>query len=238
VRPARPKVRPWLAVVAVVVATLAAAWPERGYWLDPVIAWCHGPNSGDPRDSSSPERLIEQNRELSNALAAAQRGTRTERQTREDLRVELQRLEAEVLSLKREVAFYRRVMAAQGAPGLRVQSLMLEPLARDRMFRYRLLLTQFGKQVRPARGRLRLTIHGMSKGKREQLGLRAVATAPRDELDFDFRYFQSLEGDLLLPEGFQPLNVEVELKTAGEKPVTVRRTFDWATDGIGGTHVG
>lgn len=199
----------------------------RGYWLGPLAGWCRDAVSSGGRNPMSVAQLLEQNRDLRSAVVAAQRGTRTERKTREDLRIALQRLEAQLLDLKREVAFYRRVMASQARPGLRADSLVLAPLAANRAFHYRLVLTQFGRRVKLARGKAALTFYGMTDGKRARLALGEVATPPRDELDFHFRYFQSLEGDLVLPEGFQQLRVEVALKTAGEKSASVRRTFDW-----------
>ena len=83
VRSARRQVRPWLAAVAAGVVALACTWLGRGYWLDPVLGWCRGAVSSDLRDPlrdpGSTVHLIEKNRELRNALAAAQRGTGMER---------------------------------------------------------------------------------------------------------------------------------------------------------------
>ncbi|MBP1688753.1 MAG: hypothetical protein H6Q33_4896, partial [Deltaproteobacteria bacterium] len=40
-------------------------------------------------------------------------------------------------------------------------------------------------------------------------------------------YFQTLEGDFSLPEGFQPLQVRVRAEIKAGRPQQAERTFDW-----------
>jgi hypothetical protein len=48
-------------------------------------------------------------------------------------------------------------------------------------------------------------------------------------LSFRFRYFQDLDGEVLLPEGFQPVRVTVTATPQGGRN-EVERSFDWLVE--------
>ena len=68
----------------------------------------------------------------------------------------------------------------------------------------------------------------MRAGTPAQLPLREVAATPAPVLQYSFRYFQDFEGDLMLPTGFTPGRVEIELQPRGGGG-PVKRSFDWAS---------
>ena len=46
--------------------------------------------------------------------------------------------------------------------------------------------------------------------------------------EFRFKYFQQLDGYILLPEGFTPSQVRITLEAQGQSGKPVSRSFDWA----------
>ncbi len=59
------------------------------------------------------------------------------------------------------------------------------------------------------------------------LDLGDLAASADERLDFSFRYFQNLEADLVLPEGFAPQRVIVKLTPKGKAVKAVEESFAW-----------
>ena len=69
---------------------------------------------------------------------------------------------------------------------------------------------------------------GLSGGKERILPLAKLsAEPPRGRHPLRFLYFQVLEGDLDLPEGFEPAQVRVRAEARGRKLYTVDRVVEW-----------
>lgn len=48
-----------------------------------------------------------------------------------------------------------------------------------------------------------------------------------DNIKLRFKYFQTLEGQLVLPDGFEPQRIELLAKSSGKDSVTVEKKFGW-----------
>ena len=56
-----------------------------------------------------------------------------------------------------------------------------------------------------------------------------IDTGPdRKAIEFQFKYFQTIEGRIELPENFQPRRVFVRLFPQNSAKVAAERAFDWA----------
>jgi hypothetical protein len=76
-------------------------------------------------------------------------------------------------------------------------------------------------------GRLTLALEGSRGGRMEKLqweALRQQADAPG--IDYSFKYFQQVQGDVMVPAGLQPVRVVVRLAPAHGEPV--EQSFTWA----------
>jgi hypothetical protein len=58
-----------------------------------------------------------------------------------------------------------------------------------------------------------------------------AATRADGQLPFQFRYFQNLEQDIVLPQGFEPRAVTVEVRSARLAPV--RESYPWQVQAEG-----
>ncbi|MEO6264426.1 MAG: DUF6776 family protein, partial [Luteimonas sp.] len=77
------------------------------------------------------------------------------------------------------------------------------------------------------RGRLTLSVEGSRGGRMQRLTwaeLRQQPDAPG--VDYSFKYFQQVEGDLLLPAGLQPIRVVARLVPQGG--AAAEQSFTWA----------
>ena len=52
-----------------------------------------------------------------------------------------------------------------------------------------------------------------------------------DAVKFRFRYFQNINGEMILPEGFQPREVMVVAQSSGRNAQRLEKTFDWPLNG-------
>jgi hypothetical protein len=81
-------------------------------------------------------------------------------------------------------------------------------------------------------GSVSIQIEGVRANRPEQLGLAQLADAarPDGQLPFKFRYFQKFEQDVVLPEGFEPRAVNVEVRSTR---VAVRESYPWRVQAEG-----
>ncbi len=174
--------------------------------------------------------LDEQIESLREEKAVLERAAQIERKAYDELDTTLKVLQAEILELKAELAFYRGIVSPkETAQGLHVQRFKIAANGQPRGYRYKVILTQVLKNDRTARGIVRITITGEQGDQSKVLELREVTSKSVKELEYSFKYFQNLEGDIQLPEGFRPLRVTVlvEPKNNRNQQETIEKTFDW-----------
>lgn len=140
----------------------------------------------------------------------------------------LKDLQDEVLELQEEVAFYRAIVAPnETESGIQIQNLALTQNGETRTYAYKLVLTQVIEKNRYLRGNVTFVVHGIVGDAPKELKLKDVAVTGDASLKVRFKYFQTLQGDINLPEDFVPARVSVELKIRGKKPVKLKKSFDW-----------
>ncbi len=145
------------------------------------------------------------------------------------VRRELAEQHAQIDELEQGVRFYRSLMAPGEQPeGLSVRSIELVPLAESRRYRYRLLVQQNARRHSLLTGNLLLEVIGSENGEAKSYQLATLS----DQVDSQgialrFKYFQAIEGELQLPEGFSPAKVVAYAKAKKPKQVEVRKDFPW-----------
>ncbi len=150
-------------------------------------------------------------------------------QALEDLRQVLTQRQDEVASLRADVSFYQRLI--EGGAQQAGQWIHQFKLSRDgdsgNMYRYRLTLAQNLKRGRSAEGRIELAVTGSRNGALEKLDLGALTGADATPVtEYSFKYFQQLEGTILLPDAFEPSAIELAMRPK-DGASTVRREFTW-----------
>lgn len=189
--------------------------------------------------------VVEENEELRAAHAAAAADLERElailrtsreidRETYAQVEATLTRLETTIQAQEEELAFYRGIVSPQdGHAGLRIQSLEVLPGDRERRYMLRLVLVQAIVHSRRVSGVVKLRVEGILDGAAASFGLEELGDEQPGpaELAYEFRYFEPLERELVLPVGFAPTNVVVEVSPREPRGDRLTQTFEWAVRG-------
>ncbi len=142
-------------------------------------------------------------------LAARNIELAVEREANDNMQLMFGEQSAKQKELERELAFYRSVMAPENsADGVAINGLELTPSIEPRQYRIKLVLTQLEKRKRSLSGRSEITLEGLQQGKTVSLKLSDLT---EDSFKFQFRYFQILEGEFTLPDGFSLSRVKAKV---------------------------
>jgi hypothetical protein len=162
-------------------------------------------------------------------LSVLSRTRLVDQQVNEQAQASISELRSQVAALERDVALYRQVVAMEGAGAeLAFQEWQLAATGVPGIFRYRLLISQFGGSGMTVNTRLYMQLEGEGES-----GAQLIAFGDLSEqfdgaaMSIDFRYLHALEGDIVIPQGFQPQMVHAQLSAeqSAYKPLT--ESFDW-----------
>ena len=223
--------QPWkLALVGVFVAIVLVAC---GAWLFDYGRRAAGFDSA----AAAAERrrlmdrvaaLDKENARLNEQSALLARTLQIDRQANADVKRTLNRLQSEIIELREEVAFYRSIVSPSGPrAGLNIQSFKVEYMGHGRVYHYMLVLTQMLKNSAIAQGVITLEIEGAQSGSPRKLALSDITVPPMKQISFSFKYFQDLEGNIQLPDGFTAKNVVIHILTRGKHPMTLEKSYPW-----------
>jgi hypothetical protein len=163
---------------------------------------------------------------LNDQITALERQREVDQSAHQEIQATLQDLQRKQADLQEEVAFYKGIISpGAGEAGLRVQSLRFGNGGAPRLYHYRLVLTQVRTRELKISGSVNMKIYGVQDGKAVTLDAREIAPSGKAPASFAFQYFQSLEGDVLLPQGFAPGRIEVTAQESGHD--AVMQNFDW-----------
>lgn len=135
----------------------------------------------------------------------------------------------ELLELKEQVIFYRGIVGSSDqVRGLQILSFRLEDNGGERNFRYRLILNQLEKSNRVIKGRVHLTLTGLQDDVQVELSHAKFSKNGGEGELFRFKYFQEMDGDIVLPEGFVPLRIKVKASSSGKNSKSIERIYSWS----------
>lgn len=142
----------------------------------------------------------------------------TQKAAFEQLQQALKDQEAQVQEQKRQLAFFERIMRPSGEQvGVVIDNLTLQETSVPGRYHYRLALTQPAKKRELFRGQVQIKVEGSLANKPKRLSSRDLGMKV-GEGRYALRYFQLLEGNWQLPEGFIPDRVRVTIAKEGRQP--------------------
>lgn len=214
--------RTWLTASVGIAAVLGAIWGAFVY--GEYRAGFDRQAAGVLKDALADAQ--EQVDALNDQITALQRQRAVDQGASQQLQATLDELQHKQADLQEQVAFYKGIVSpGAGEEGLRVESLRMSSDGAPRLYHYRLVLTQVRTRELKISGTVYMKIFGMQDGKPVTLDARDVSPTGKGPTGFAFQYFQSLEGDVLLPPGFAPGHVEVTAQESGHP--AVQQNFDW-----------
>ena len=138
-------------------------------------------------------------------------------------------LQKENMELKEEIAFYRGIVGtAEEVRGLQIRNFKLIKNDIPQNYRYRLILTQLIRSNRFVSGHVILAVSGVLNGIEKSLSQQEFVREDEDDMRFHFKYFQELQGEIVLPEGFVPLKITLSIIPQENRRKTIEQTFNWA----------
>jgi hypothetical protein len=94
-------------------------------------------------------------------------------------------------------------------------------------WKYIVTLTQNLNRGVISGGEMRFSVEGVKDGKLSTISWgQLLQKSSAGGQAYSFRYFQQLEGNVMLPQGFTPQRVTVSLRGGGQ---SVDQKFDWST---------
>lgn len=164
---------------------------------------------------------------LREKVARLERRHQVDTEAYHEVDLEMRRIQDQILALREEVMFYRRIMSADRGRGLSIQTLAIKPEGVGERYHFELVLTRAINNDRVAEGSVALTISGERGGRPAELSHASVIESGEGRLEFRFKYFQRLEGLFSLPPDFVPRRVFVKVDAKGENQARVEQSFEW-----------
>ncbi|MAY00514.1 MAG: hypothetical protein CMI08_15190 [Oceanospirillaceae bacterium] len=179
------------------------------------------------------DALVEANQTintLTQRVNVLEKGGEVDRKATEGIRQTVKELKAQIATLEEEVAFYKGIMApSSNDKGLRISKVDILPVQDvEGRFRYSIMMTQVADNSSYISGLAAVNFIGVRNSEKVILPLRDLDSNITDlGVKFRFRYFQEVAGDIVLPAGFVPEQVQVVLQSTGNKAQRVEETIEW-----------
>lgn len=214
--------------VLLIVVLLASGWGAFDYGRS--RAGFDSQAAREARDALA-ARILDleaENKRLSGQNAVLEQAREIDRRAYGEVDHNLAALQDELLELKQEAAFYRRLVnASEGEKGLQIESVKLQREGETPVLRYRLVLTQYVTPPSFIQGEVHMSLNGLRNGMQAELSQQELLGGDKSALTFRFRHFQELAGSLTLPEGFVPLRLQLKVLPRGGARPPVERSYSW-----------
>ena len=223
----RPSAGQWAAIAAAAIVLALVAW----------FAWQQGRLSGgfdstvvdrDRREARAQIDVLQrENARLNVQVAELEMARQLDREAYGQIERTLGDLQAQLSSQGGDLAFYRSIVSpADGIQGLRIHRFEVSPAAGPREFKLALTLIQSMRHESVASGLVQIALAGLTANRPSRYTVGELLGRPRAQLPFSFRYFQTIEQNVTLPADFEPLEIEIEIRSSKLKS-PVRQTFPW-----------
>lgn len=218
-----------LALGAVLVAASFAVGFELGLTRGSAITDPRLETLLEERNSATAElaALREEVSELRQEGSVLERSRQIERETNKALQTQLKDAQDERLALVKEATYLKRLIKEGGKGAVRVHDLILASGEAPQSVRYRFTVSQLIPDSGETTGRVSLRVAGSQEGKDRELDMEQLAGADPSELNMRFDHFQSFQGELTLPDGFEPRLLTVIITPEGDRLAGTSEGFPW-----------
>lgn len=173
--------------------------------------------------------LEDDNAALRAQVALLETSRQVDKEAYEQVEASLADLQSQIQSQREELVFYRGIVSPEdGRSGLQVQDLEIIPGESQGEFRLSLVLIRAIKHDRRVNGVVNFEVEGDLNGTGKTLAMSELGPV-EGPLEFNFRYFQDFEREIVLPQGFAPRKIHIQVTPRTRGVAAVTRTFDWVT---------
>ena len=152
-----------------------------------------------------------------------------DREAYKEVEASLMTLQAKIQEQTDAIAFYRGIVSPEdGAAGLKVQDLRLTRGEAERVYNVRLVLVQSLKHDRKVSGDVVLSIAGEEDGAEASYDYTQLLPSDTDRnWAFSFRYFQDFDREIVLPDGFTPERITIQVRSKTRSIDSIEESFPW-----------
>jgi hypothetical protein len=228
--PHRPALAWWVGAACVLALGVASG---LGYFVghavsnSPPVTPSEAVAAGDPEQANA---VLRENEALKQQVVSLEQSSAVDKQALAAIQDSLVRQRETIAQLQEDVLFYKQIAepeSTQAELGLVIGQLDLTTTRDPKRLRYKLEFRQQGGTGRLS-GHANVNVLGDQDGQRVSLPLSSLSKSEKNlDIPLGFRYFQNVEGELELPEGFTPERVEVLAATEGDKAKSVQKGFGW-----------
>jgi hypothetical protein len=169
--------------------------------------------------------------ELNQEVALLETHRDIDREAYKDVETSLKALQAKIQEQSDEIAFYRGIVSpADGSAGLRVQDMRVSRGQSERTYNIRLVLVQSLKHDKKVTGDVSLTVAGEEQGAEISYTFsQLVPDESSASWPFSFRYFQDFDKEIVLPDGFTPEEITIEVHSKTRSIDSIEESYAWTT---------
>ncbi len=179
--------------------------------------------------ASDGELAAERIGQLEAELATANTRHEVDRAALEMVRQDLAGQREQIADLDEGLRFYRSLMVpGEIAQGFSLRGIELVAREVSGVYGYRLVAQQEARKHEAMRGEVQITILGSHEGQPFSYPLaELVQDMKSNSIPLRFLYFQAIEGELVIPDGFEPQTVEVVAELSSPRKMEVRESYPW-----------
>jgi len=140
---------------------------------------------------------------------------------------QLAELQGERLRLAKRVAYFQRLLSADGAGVVEVKEAVISPGEKPGSYHYRLTLSQLIPEIGRSAGTVTLKVAMEQDGKRVVRSLDDLPGSSPARQRMDFEHFQTFDGDIVLPADAEPQHLIVDVNPSTSRLVQSSDAFIW-----------
>ena len=174
-----------------------------------------------------------ENSELRRQVAILDRSSVMDQRATEEVQTTIIGLRDRVAQLEQDIVYYRQVVSAETEDtGLIISQLDIDATRESNRYRYKLVLRQQDADGDTFLiGHVNINLVGSQSEEQLILSLRDLS-AEQDQLDIRlrFKYFQNIEGELVLPDNFSPDRLQVAAVSVEPVEKSINQNFSWVVE--------
>ena len=174
-----------------------------------------------------------ENSELRRQVAILDRSSVMDQRATEEVQATIIGLRDRVAQLEQDIVYYRQVVSAEiEDTGLIISQLDIDATRESNRYRYKLVLRQQDADGDTSLiGHVNINLVGSQGEEQQILSLRDLS-AEQDQLNIRlrFKYFQNIEGELVLPDNFIPDRLQVAAVSVEPVEKSINQNFSWVVE--------
>lgn len=176
----------------------------------------------------------QENSELRRQVAILDTTSEMDQRATEEVQSTMRGLRERVAQLEQDIVFYRQVVSEEtGSTGLTIGQFDISAMDTPKQFRYKLVMRQQDADGDTfLLGHVNINLVGKQGQEQVILPLRDISDDVEQlDIRLRFKFFQNIEGELSLPDGFEPERIQIAAVATEPVAKSIDQNFSWVVEG-------